>query len=478
MRAWQPVILACVLMSEPLWAKPDTALHAAIRDALERQMDSEGLLDLAGRLAGDVDIPVVPKAKAATSAEPLDAQAGDLQAALTQLSILSGGNGHLSLQLAQASRTDAIYLLSGTATLDDLGAIDGLTQDGPDGWHLSRPLVIWPGATLILQSGDVLEMDAEAGAFLLSFGVVSLTRATLRGDAGTNPRVPEFRPFLLVAGQGTFRAEESTFADLGSRGPVAFRGVTVQTSGLLKPETPPIVIGSRFDKVFSLSFEGADGMTLLDNRFAGSGAAAISIKGGRGLTLVANQITGTEAGAGIRLSGALEKVMIAANLIRDGGRNGLQIDGSSQDLTLRANVVTDNAGAGVAIRNAACVSVQANILARNGTSGLRLIRSRMVSVADNAILSNNGPGIDVEAQAGPGAVLLSDNMVSANREGLRAAGLGEVRLRGNDLADQLPRQFSGDFAPWLAAYLTAGDELVIPAAGGSLPVPSTSCLVE
>ena len=63
-------------------------------------------------------------------------------------------------------------------------------------------------------------------------------------------------------------------------------------------------------------------------------------------------------------------------------------------------------------------------------------------------------------------------------EGLSAAGLGEVRLAGNDLSDQLPRQFAGDFVPWLAPYLTAGADLVIPAAVAGIPSASDPCQTE
>jgi hypothetical protein len=50
-----------------------------------------------------------------------------------------------------------------------------------------------------------------------------------------------------------------------------------------------------------------------------------------------------------------------------------------------------------------------------------------------------------------------------------------VRLTGNDLADQTPRQFAGDFGPWLGAYLTAGSDLVIPAVATGAAVP---CAME
>lgn len=475
MRRWPP-LLAVLALAGPLWAEPDAALHGDIARALAAGGEPEVLAVLADRLAGGVALPDAP-ASAALAEGPMKVLEGDIQAALTQLSILAGGNGHLSLQLAQASRTDVIYLLSGIASLPALEA-EGLVQRRANGWHLSRPLVVWPGAALALSPGELLELDTAAGAFVLSFGDVRLTGATLRGDSGQNPRVAEFRPFLLVTGQGSFRAERSTFADLGFRGPVAFRGVSVLTGGVMKPAVPPVVTESRFQNVFSLSFEGADGMLVARNRFAQAGAAAVSVKDGRGLVLAGNRITGSVSGAGIRLSGLLEDVAITGNVIAGGGRNGLQIDGKALRLGLQGNVVLGNAGSGITLGPASCVSVQGNIIAANGTAGLKLSRTGGARVAQNAITGNGSAGIEVEAQGGLGPVLLSDNLLGDNREGLRAAGLGEVHLSGNDLDRQTPRQFAGDFAPWLGPYLTAKAALVIPAAAGATPVPPESCQAE
>lgn len=474
MRLSPSAVLFCVLAA-PLWAGPDAALQRQVRDALAQPLDANHLLELAGELAGRIEMPRLPLVNPPAGPAAVKARPGEIQAALTQLSILSGGNGHLALQLAQASRTDVIDLISGTATLADLGSIEGVTQPRAKAWHLSRPLVIWPGAALTLSSGELLELDTAAGAFILSFGDVSLAGATLRGDSGENRRVPAFRPFVLITGQGAFRAERSTFADLGFQAPVAFRGVSVLTGGLMRPVTPTVVADSRFERVFSLSFEGADRMVVTGNRFSGAGAAAISVKGGSGLLLVNNHIIDTSQGAGLRLSGMLEQVAILGNLITGGGRNGVQIDGVTHDLVLRGNVVTHNAGAGLTIRNGTCLSVQGNIIAQNGTAGLRLSRTGLARVADNAILSNGAAGVEVEAQSG--STLLSDNLLADNREGLRAAGLGEMRLAGNDLSDQLPRQFAGDFAPWLASYLTASSDFVIPASA-EVASPSAPCLTE
>ncbi|MDZ4086246.1 MAG: right-handed parallel beta-helix repeat-containing protein [Tabrizicola sp.] len=472
-------LAACLLLAlscaGPVRAEPDAILHGAIARVLTAGAEGEVLAVLAGRLAGGVELPEVPK-PAALAGGPMKVLEGDVQAALTQLSILAGGNGHLSLQLAQASTTDVIYILSGTATLSELEAA-GHLQRRANGWRLSRPLVLWPGAALVLSPGQVLELDTAAGAFVLSFGDVHMAGATLRGDGGQNARVPTFRPFLLVTGQGSFHAARSTFADLGFDGPVAFRGVSVLTGGVMKPASAPVVTQSRFQNVYSLSFEGADGMVVTRNRLSGAGAAAISVKDGRGVTLAGNRISGTDGGAGIRLSGALEDVVIAANVILGGGRNGVQIDGKTLRLGLRANVILNNAGSGISLGPATCVAVQGNIIAGNGTVGLRLTRTGAARVADNAVTGNGSAGIEVEAQAGLGPVLMSDNRLSGNREGLRAAGLGEVRLAGNDLDHQTPRQFAGDFSPWLGAYLGAEAAFVIPAAARA-PVPPVPCQPE
>lgn len=475
MRPMTAALLACLSVTCPAQAKPDADLQAQIRAALAAPRDAEALLALAARLAPmEPGAPVVPASKTDENS-PVEVRAGDIQAALTQLAILSGGNGHLSLQLAQASGNDVIYLVSGAATLADLG---DLVEQRASVWHLSRPLVVWPGASLVLDNGDVLELDTAGGAFLLSFGDIRLTGATLRGDGGKNPAVPAFRPFLLVTGQGTFRADNATFADLGFRGPVAFRGVTVLTGGLMKPAEPPVVTESRFERVFSLSFEGADGMVVAENSFAGAGAASVSIRNGTRVTMTGNRIVGTAEGAGIRLSGRLKEVALIGNLVSDGGRNGVQVDGTTEGLILRGNVVMRNAETGVSIRNATCATVEGNIVAGNGTAGLRLDRSGGSRIADNAIVNNAGSGIELSALGGLGPAVLADNLVAANREGLRAAGLGEVRLDGNDLDDQLPRQFAGDFAPWLGPYLTADAALVIPAAAGAQPAPSDPCQTE
>lgn len=470
-----PHVLAVCLLAAPLGAEPDARLHEAITAELAAKADTGRLAALAGELAGGLPSVAPPDPPALAEVAP-DVREGEVQVALTQLSILSGGNGHLALQLAQDGRTDVIYLMSGTARLADLEAASGLVGREGKVWHLRRPLVVWPGAALVLAEGEELEMDTAGGAFLLSFGAVRIDGASLRGDGGENPVVKAFRPFLLVTGRGSLHARGASFADLGFQGPTAFRGVAVLTTGLLQSPSSPMVTGSGFERVVSLGFQGADGLVLAGNRLGGAGA--VVVRDGRNLVIAGNRIGAGGKGAGLRLSGALDGVKVAANTIQGAGGNGIQVEGNVRNLDLRGNVVLANAGAGISIGHADCVTVRGNIVAANRTAGLRLSHTGAARVEDNVILSNGSAGVEVRDQSGKGPVLLADNLLARNREGLRAAGLGEVTLSGNDLSDQTPRQFAGDFAPWLGPWLSAGEALVIPAALGATPGAAVPCETE
>ena len=475
MRLAAALLALLAALPAPVAADP-SAVQGAVRHVLDQGGEAEVLAALARRLAGGIETPTAPAAPALPDAA-VRVETGEIQAALTQLSILVGGNGQLTLQRAQGGRSDVVQILSGTAGLDDLAASNLVRRKGQV-WHLTRPLVIWPGAALALTPGQVLDLDTEAGAFLLSFGAVSLQGATIRGDTGQNATVPDFRPFLLIAGQGALRADRAAFQGLGFPGPAPFHGLSVLTAGLLQPVFPTSLTYSRVTRVHSLGFEGTNGLILAGNRVTGAGGAAIRVADAQSVTLTGNRIQDTGQGAGLRLTGQLAKLRVTDNRILSGGGNGVQIDGIATGLILSGNVVLDNDSAGIVLGPSACVTIRGNILAINRTTGLRLVGTSHAEVTDNAIHRNGSAGIELQDRSGQAPVALSGNVLAGNREGLRAAGLGEVRLTGNDLSDQIPRQFAGDFAPWLGPYLTAGEALVIPVALGTKPGADAPCKTE
>ncbi|WP_309667639.1 right-handed parallel beta-helix repeat-containing protein [Tabrizicola sp.] len=473
--------LAAALLIVPAGAaKADAARFAAIEVAVAKDAEPEVLAQLALGLGGQ--LPPAPKpVEGAETFGPAVVSKGEIQAALTQLAILSGTNGHLTLQLAQLGREDVIYVQSGQARLSDLTGDPTLISQTGNLWRLNRPLVIWPGASLVIAPGEVLEMDTAQGAFILSFGTVEITDANLRSVGADNAGVPTFRPFLLVTGQGRLQAHNAQFESLGFRGPVAFRGVSVLTGGVMKSIAPSLITASRFADTHSLSLEGTDDAVIRDNRFEAALSTAISVTGGTGITLSGNRILDTVDGAGVRLSGVLNGIALSGNLVADGGRNGIQIDGQSRGLTLIGNAIIGNKGAGITISQSLCLTVQGNIIASNATAGLRLSDSGAARINGNAIYSNGSAGIELLSQTGLPPIAVTANALRHNREGLSAAGIAEVQLGGNDLAQQIPRQFAGDFAPWLAAYLSTGSAdqaFVIPAAAGVAARPAAPCETE
>jgi hypothetical protein len=182
-----------------------------------------------------IDLPTLPSAngnRRAPGASNGIVEQGNLQIALTQLSIEEGTNNQLRVLRGQNGQNDAIFLREGPVTLRDVLAaataqgLTGISANGPV-IHLSRPLVVWQDAALIVEPGDVLELDAATGAFLLGFGNIDIRNATVQTSVGENDGDPAYRPFLLVSGQGSFYAAESEFAGLGMAGLGAFSGIAV-----------------------------------------------------------------------------------------------------------------------------------------------------------------------------------------------------------------------------------------------------------
>lgn len=379
----------------------------------------------------------------------------DLQAAMTQLTILSGANDHLAV--LQAQTRDAIYVRAGQITLPELArALDAAGQDGlvlRNGTYLlSRPLVVWSDAALRLGQGEALVMDRSSGAFLMSFGDLVIEGASLSSTGDDPlPQSPDFSPFVLVAGQGTFRAEAAEFHDLGMPGTRLFGGVSVMTQGLLAAPVPVQIADNHFDQIGKLALIGADGARVVGNRIA----ASLLLDGGQGQLVQDNDIAPGASGVGLRVTGAAKALRLQGNLVQGSASTGILVDRGVTGLTLLGNMVLGNAGDGISLSRVSCVSVQGNLSQGNGGVGLRLKDQNGLVVAGNALLDNGAAGLELSDQsATAGTARLEQNLIAGNREGLRGAGIGAVLLLANQTRDQLPRLFAGEFAAYQAAYLT------------------------
>lgn len=400
----------------------------------------------------DVTLPVGDAAKIA---------AGDTQIALTQLSISEGTNNQLRVQQAQHGSKAGIFISAGVISLQDLATaaqaqgIAGIAMaDGVV--TLSRPLVIWQGATLLIHPGDVLQMQAAEGAFLLNFGQLDLRGATLRSNVAADAPESQYRPFVLTSGSGQVYAEANQFQALGMADLGPFAGFVISTQGLFASTTPSVLRGNQFTDMGGVALIGTKGAQATQNAFLASRGGALTLaQVGQGAAL-GNVIYQTKAGAGLRVTARSKDMLVAGNLVLGGQGNGIQVDGGSFGITLRGNAVLDNAQTGLAAKTASCLSVQDNVIAANGAVGLRLTKTGYVQVTGNALVNNAGSAIAVGAQLTKARLDLSGNLLAQNQIGLTGAALQLVTLRDNDLSAQLPRIFDGEFAQHQAAYLTAG----------------------
>lgn len=405
-----------------------------------------------------------PKALAAVilpSGDAAKVAAGDTQIALTQLSISEGTNNQLRVQQAQHNSKAGIFISAGVISLQDLASaaqaqgISGIAMaDGVV--TLSRPLVIWQGATLLIHPGDVLQMQAAEGAFLLNFGKLDLRGATLRSDVAADAPESQYRPFVLTSGSGQVYAEANQFQALGMADLGPFAGFVISTQGLFASTTPSVLRDNRFEDIGGVALIGSKGAQVTQNAFLASrGGALILAQVGNGAVL-GNTIYQTKAGAGLRVTARSKDMLIAGNLVLGGQGNGVQVDGGSFGITLRGNAVLDNAQSGLAAKTASCLAVQDNVIAANGAVGLRLTKTGYVQVTGNALVNNAGSAIAVGAQLTKARMDLNNNLMAQNQIGLTGAALHLVTLRDNDLSQQLPRIFDGEFAQHQAAFLTSG----------------------
>jgi poly(beta-D-mannuronate) C5 epimerase len=141
---------------------------------------------------------------------------------------------------------NALVLRSGVA---DVATLAGLLRDtGLAGEMQGRsltlkvPLVIWPGARLILREGDEILLSRPDGAFVLNLGTLEIDGGAIRGIGDPHEVIRRFRPFVTTADSGVLISRRGTvFQALGFGTTLKFSGVSVMRN-LLRPADRPSVI--------------------------------------------------------------------------------------------------------------------------------------------------------------------------------------------------------------------------------------------
>ncbi len=116
----------------------------------------------------------------------------DLRLGLAMMSQAYGDEGNFSILTAQSDpQRRALTVRSGQVTLAGLAALlaaQGLQEAAPGPVLTLRvPVVLWPGAALVLAPGEVLELSRPDGAVLMNFGHLAMSGATIRAVGPENP---------------------------------------------------------------------------------------------------------------------------------------------------------------------------------------------------------------------------------------------------------------------------------------------------
>jgi mannuronan 5-epimerase len=477
MRWGAPILPALVLAGSAFALPPDQiatdltarleALAAAVADSPDRGaaalIAGADLAALAATTATDPDLgpvlgPVLTPGDLAVvpplqwPAPPTGAPEGDrldIRLALTMLSQPYGDDDNGAVLQAQTHpELAALVLTGGQARLADLGpllAAQGLPGGmGPDGFTLSVPLVIWPGAGLTLTPGDRLLLSRADGAFLLNFGHLTLQGATIAGTGAINAQIRSFRPFVATADAGTLVVQDAEIRGLGFGNTLKFAGFSVLRS-LLRPTSRPARIeSSLFEDIRTLAISADQGVILQDNRLRNLQGPGIVIARSPGARVIGNLFSAPMATNAIRLEQATPDALVAGNVILGGDRAGILVRDGSPRARVLANLVWARDGGGIQITGAPCARVTANLVIGNRQKGIELRAAPGAWAQANSLIDNNNAALWVSDQAAGNVTLLSDNVVAFNGAGLAAARGATLLLTGNDLSRQYLQFLAGD----------------------------------
>ena len=453
-----------------------------------------GLTELAARAAtdpalgpplGPVLIPVLgppalpPPDPAANPAEAAAVTGGrlNMRLALTMLSQAYGDENNGTVLAAQTNPDRAaLVLTAGRARLADVLAL--LAEAGlpggaiPGGAELRAPLVIWPGAELLLAPGDVLQLSRADGAFVMNFGTLTVEGATIRATPTPHPVARSFRPFVTTADAGSLVLRGARMQGLGFGDTLKFAGVSVLRS-LLRPATQPSRIeDSLFEDVLSVGISGDAGVLVRGNRFRDMRGAALTVARTPDARLLGNLFSGRMPTNAIRLEEASRDGTIAGNVILGGARAGIVVRAGSPRAQVGGNVIWQRNGGGILLSGSDCGRIEGNLVIDNAQKGIEVRNAARATIAANSVLSNDSAAIWVGDQPAATLTRIEANVLAFNEAGLAAASGARLMLGGNDLSRQFLQFLDGDLVTQVAALnrdMRGAAPVVLTAAGVQPP---------
>lgn len=425
-----------------------------------------------------------PEAAAAWAVRPTslpEAQTLNLRLALTMLSQAYGTDDVSDVLAAQPSPDQpALVIRKGTATLADLRRIlrtmrlQQVSDSGP--LELRVPLVIWSGAALHLQKDEVLHLNRADGAFLINFGLMQLSGATIAATTDPNLTSQVFVPFVTTADGGVMQASGARFHGLGFGRTAKFSGLAIMQGTIHSPRQPSWIENSVFEELATVSISMARDMQLRGNHFSNMRATALKVSRTMGARIVLNIFSGRMRTNAIMIEDGATDALVAGNVVLGGKRAGIVVRASSTGAQVIDNVIWRRDGGGIAVIGSDCGVVAGNLVIKNAQKGIEVRSSLDAAVTGNSILNNHSAGLWVSAQKTEAMTFVRDNLLAENGAGVAAAAGASLLMEGNDFSYQFQQFLSGDLATQTThmARDMRGAAAIILTAGGPLPATRLS----
>lgn len=398
------------------------------------------------------------------------------------------------MQRQQSATPQVLYLEKGVATLPQLVTEGALVKQG-NIYLLQKPLIIAPGATLILRGEEVeeLRMSAQRGAYIVNAGrlFVADTRVTGWSEQNNAPawadyaHRQEFRPFILTWSMSETYFAGSVFSALGYANSKSY-GVTISSgpAGVVRfnaeniARPTAIITDNSFRNLYYgfYCFE-ADDVALIGNEYADNIVYGIDPHDySRRLTIAYNTTYGSSKKHGIIISREVNDTAIVGNLSFGNHGSGIMVERQSHNALVYGNTAFDNAQDGISVFESDCGIHAANRVEGNRRKGVNLRNSHDIGLFANDIMGNSEAGIhayrlnlhtakgqekrdfaidpysEVVAFSGVG------NVLEANGFGIQTQGVAALYLRGNRFLRQSPRIVGGEWSNVLPQAFAEHDQ--------------------
>lgn len=272
---------------------------------------------------------------------------------------------------------------------------------------LGLPLLVRPGAAVIIDNGAWLKLDRARGAFILNLGELQVRDARLTAwDTATRKparlRSPgDFRPYLLGWGGSRTVIHHSLVEGLGfsehlsgglgfARGPFGLK----ELDGNRAPEA--WLTRNRIVDAWTAARISGGPVRVCGNVVDGTHAHGIQVEDSSGpVRMVGNRLSGVRNGNALSLT-ATSNAWVAGNTVEDNAQSGLVL-AASRGAWLVGNTARRNRSDGIRIQGSGATVID-TVSSQNGDHGLQVRDGAHVRIQGLAATGNGGAGVEATRQ--------------------------------------------------------------------------------